>query len=115
MKVHKEASVDGKMVIRLVGDFDALGAKLIRTDFEEISVSNQFERVVIDISGVDFMDSSGVGAIVFLYKRLLANASVMEITGVRGQPAELLQLLRIGEAIPIAYYDDDGFRAAGAV
>jgi anti-anti-sigma factor len=50
---------------------------------------------------VSFLDSSGVGVIVFLYKRLKAQNRGFEIDGARGQPQELMELLRIDKVIPV--------------
>jgi anti-anti-sigma factor len=115
MKLYKEAGIDGKIEVCLSGDFDSLGAKLIREDFERLCDSDYINSVVLDLSRVEFIDSSGVGAIVFLYKRLIANQAKMAITGVKGQPADLLRLLRVDEALPVTFVDEPPTQKLGSL
>jgi anti-anti-sigma factor len=87
-------------VVVLDGDFDALGAGAVRSSFEEL-VTDGGTDVVVDMSGVRFMDSSGIGALVYLYKRLVAAGRGLELVGLDGQPLELVNLLRVDKAIPV--------------
>jgi anti-sigma B factor antagonist len=56
------------------------------------------EDVVLDLSGVNFVDSCGVGALVLLHKRLIANGHRLKVSGLRGQPLQLFMNLKL---IPI--------------
>ncbi len=90
------------LVVKLCGEMDALGCTQIRTELEHIGSSETSNNVVLDLSQVSFLDSSGIGVIVFLYKRLKARDCTLEITGALGQPLELMKLLRIDKAIPVS-------------
>ncbi len=87
-------------VVVLQGDFDALGARAVRPLFEELAAQESGD-VLIDFRAVEFIDSSGVGALVFLHKRLVANNRRLQIAGAEGQPRELLELLRLDKVIPV--------------
>ncbi|MET0821534.1 MAG: STAS domain-containing protein [Aeromicrobium sp.] len=50
-------------VIELAGDIDVETARTLRAHIVE-RFSGSTSRVVVDLSGVDFMDSSGLGALV---------------------------------------------------
>lgn len=71
--------------------------KAQRPLFEELADCG--EDVVIDMSGVEFIDSSGVGAIVFLYKRMLAANRKLQFQKLNGQPQQLLTHLRLAELV----------------
>ncbi len=90
----------GDLVVKLCGEMDALGCTKIRTELERITDTENI-NVSLDLSQVSFLDSSGIGAIVFLYKRLKAQGRTLIIVGVQGQPQELMKLLRIDSAIPV--------------
>ena len=47
-----------------------------------------------------FIDSSGIGAIVFLFKRLAARRARLVVTGLGGQPLQMFKLLRLDRSIP---------------
>ena len=51
------------------------------------------------MSAVTFIDSSGVGALVFLYKRLVTQGRDMVLVGLQGQPRDMLRLLRIDKTV----------------
>ncbi|MFY7962868.1 MAG: STAS domain-containing protein [Elsteraceae bacterium] len=81
------------------GSLDAASVTSLKEDFE--ALANNGADVVLDLSKTDFLDSSGVGAIVFLYKRLTAAGRRLELQGVDGQPLRLLEFLRVTSVVPI--------------
>ena len=51
--------------------------------------------VIVDMSGLDLIDSSGVAALVKLYKAVRAAGGSVTISGVRDQPLAIFKLLRM--------------------
>lgn len=102
----KPASDTNPRVISVDGDMDALAIKQLRSEFENV-VENDDRDVCVDMTRVEFIDSSGIGALVFLFKRLTAVGRGLDIRGVHGQPRDLFSLLRIGKAIPVQVTDGD--------
>lgn len=88
--------------IELPEEFDAPSALELKACFQEASEA-QAEEVWLDMRQVRFMDSSGVGAIVFLYKRLAARGIPLVLFGPIGQPADLIRMLRIDRTIPVTF------------
>lgn len=86
--------------IAIHGPFDALAAERMRNKFENI-ISAGEEDVILDLTGVDFVDSSGIGAIVFLYKRLTSQSRMLQLSGLHGQPRDLFKFLRIDRTIKL--------------
>lgn len=86
--------------IAIHGPFDALAAERMRDSFEGIVASGN-DHIVLDLSGVDFVDSSGIGAIVFLYKRLTTQQRTLKLAGLHGQPRDLFKFLRIDRTIEL--------------
>jgi anti-anti-sigma factor len=87
------------VIITLEGEFDALAVAEARPMLEGI-VTNSTANVVMEFSKVNFLDSSGVGCLVFLFKRLYASKRTLTLQGLRDQPQRLIQSLRIDKAIP---------------
>lgn len=81
------------------GSLDALAVEILRPRFDALVQDKQ--NVTLDLSRTHFIDSSGIGAIVFLFKRLRSNKRCLCLTGVHGQPLELLHYLRIEKSIEI--------------
>lgn len=102
----KQHQTEHKLCILLSGEFDALSCGNIRPELEKI-IADCDSDVAIDLQAVNFIDSSGIGAIVFLYKRLKAQGQTLEIINIQGQPKELFELLRIHSAIPVSCLDSN--------
>ncbi|MBL1277893.1 MAG: STAS domain-containing protein [Ectothiorhodospiraceae bacterium] len=111
MNLECISTPSGDLTVKLRGEMDALGCTKIRADLEQI-VNTENMNVIIDLNQVSFLDSSGIGAIVFLYKRLKAQNRTLVIVGVQGQPQELMKLLRIESAIPVSAALDGELRNA---
>ncbi len=101
MFLENTLSQNGDLIVKLNGEMDANGCIQIRPDLEQITHSETGNNITLDLHHVSFLDSSGVGAIVFLYKRLKEQKRTLEITGIHGQPQELVSLLRIDTVIPV--------------
>ncbi len=90
-------TLNDALVVALDGELDAKSVTLLRPCFEELADAGK--AVVLDLSDVSFVDSSGIGAIVFLFKRLQARDLKVSVVGLRPQPRELFMMLRIHKAI----------------
>ena len=102
MNIKNTLDSNGNLIVQLTGEMDALGCSQIRKDFEALTQQTH-HHTLLDINNINFIDSSGIGAIVFLFKRLKEQGRTLEIIGVQGQPQELMKLLRIDSAIPITH------------
>jgi anti-anti-sigma factor len=74
-------------------DLDAAYVSRVRPHIERLAEAQ--EDVVLDFSKVEFVDSSGLGALVFLHKRLVSNGHKLKVVGLRGQPLQLFTNLHL--------------------
>jgi anti-anti-sigma factor len=98
MSVHIQQQ-NGQCKISVEGDFDASTANEAREAFNQLLMKNQHDNIIVDMSHSEFIDSSGVGAIIFLYKRLRCSGKDLNVVGLHEQPLSLFQLLRIDQII----------------
>ena len=105
--ISSQYNDEKECLIILTGDFDAEGAQSARDQIEALCANCAYQHVNIDMRHVGFLDSSGIGALVYLFKRLKATKTELKLLGVQGQPAELMRLLRVNQAINIEWGDDD--------
>ncbi len=87
--------------INVSGMLDADGASALRPLLEQIVIGANRD-VAIDISEVAFMDGSGIGALAFTFKRLLARGMALKLEGASGQPLALLRKLGLDRTFGIA-------------
>ncbi|MBS2015054.1 MAG: STAS domain-containing protein [Deltaproteobacteria bacterium] len=90
--VRTDTANDTKLVIE--GALDALTAPEIRPVFDKV-VTDGRKRVTVDIAAVTMIDSSGVGAIVSLFKRIKAEGGQVQVVGAKDQPLAVLKLLKL--------------------
>jgi len=101
MELRKIEANDTITTLIINGNLDADGSRFAQPHIDEIIADDAQRDIEIDFSQVQFLDSSGVGAIVYLYKRLVERQRNMRIENVSGQPLEIMNLLRIDQAIPV--------------
>ncbi|HEX6835710.1 MAG TPA: STAS domain-containing protein, partial [Polyangia bacterium] len=58
-------------------------------------VAEKRPTITVDLSDLRLIDSSGVGAIVSLYKRMRALGAKVEVVGLKDQPLAIFRLLRL--------------------
>jgi anti-sigma B factor antagonist len=92
------------------GNLDAMTCLEVRDRFEE-AVAAKPESVVLDLSGLRLIDSSGVGAIVSLFKRIRGAGGEFHIRGVTGQPLSIFKVLRLDRVFQV---DAEGDAKAAA-
>ena len=76
------------------GSLDINTAPQLGDEVDRI-ISEKPSSVVVDLSGLDLIDSSGVAALVKLYKGVRASGGAVTISGARDQPLAIFKLLRM--------------------
>ena len=76
------------------GSLDINTASQLGDEIDKL-VADKPTLVVVDLSGLDLIDSSGVAALVKLYKGVRAGGGNVTISGVRDQPLAIFKLLRM--------------------
>ncbi len=64
--------VGSTMYIGLSGELDESSAVYIRSKLDELFELKEFKKVVIEMSELTFMDSTGIGVLLGRYKKLKA-------------------------------------------
>jgi anti-sigma B factor antagonist len=82
------------VTLAISGELDALTVPEIRPEIDRIVAEGE-KTVVVDLTDLRLVDSSGIGAIVSLFKRVRAEGRQFEVTGVQGQPLQIFQVLRL--------------------
>jgi anti-sigma B factor antagonist len=90
---------DGEATLRIEGTLDAVTAPELRPALDALVAENR-QKIIIDLSSLRLIDSSGVGVLVSLFKRVRANGGDVRIVGVRDQPRAIFRLLRLDRVFP---------------
>lgn len=80
--------------IAIRGSLDINSAPGLAEEIDKI-VAKRPEKVLVDLSTLDLIDSSGVAALVKLYKNVRSMGGAITISGARDQPLAIFKLLRM--------------------
>jgi anti-sigma B factor antagonist len=86
--------IEGESRLRIAGALDALTVREIGPVIDGL-VADRRPRIVVELAELTLIDSSGVGAIVSLYKRVKADGGQVVVEGARDQPLAVLKLLKL--------------------
>jgi len=101
-------------VITLDGNM-TLGTSLKIADSQvHRAIDDGFTRVVIDLTGVDYVDSAGLGLLVFAYGTLNEKGGSLRICGVNPRVLSLLKLTKTDGFLPIDGTRQDSLTALAA-
>lgn len=89
------------LTIKLKGELDHHGADQIRDIIDEKIRKNNYNKLVIDFHGLDFIDSSGIGFIIGRYKLIRKRNGVIEIINASTKVRRILDMSGIGKIINI--------------
>lgn len=95
------AQEGGRLRIRLQGELDHHAAKKAMAEMEKIIEENLPRSCVLDLSGVNFMDSSGIAVLLRARKRMEEIGGTVTAEGAPPQARRVLETAGIGRIITL--------------
>lgn len=93
---------NGAAVARLRGEIDHHTAKKLRSELDKYIINFRPPALAMDMSGITFMDSSGIGLILGRSKLLKECGGSLEIRGAQPYIRRVLKLSGIGRIVRIS-------------
>jgi anti-anti-sigma factor len=89
------------VVARLTGELDIAVAESVGSRIAE-AVPSSAVGVIVDMSGLDFMDSSGISMLFGLARQVSRHRQALHIVAPEGRPvARVLEIVEFGRAAPV--------------
>ena len=86
--------IDGILMVSTPStDLDASNAEEFKKGI--VPVVNGYSRVIMDLSGIGFMDSAGLGAILSVYKKVREEGGQFRVFGLSKEVKALFDLVRM--------------------
>ena len=104
---------DGWAIVRTSGDLDLTTAPRLRERVVQLVTGGQ-PRVVLDLQGIDFIDSTGLGVIVGLLKRTRSQGGDLRLVSTRRSLEKILELTSLGNALPLVGTIDEAISGSAS-
>ena len=97
IEVTKENDI---AIVAVEGEIDVETSPQLRERFDELLAQGE-HNFVIDLTGVDFIDSSGLAAFVRLFKRVRIGEGDVKLCGLRPEILKIFELTRLNRVFDI--------------
>ncbi len=91
---------DGAAVLRVTGEIDVATAPRLREHVVTLVAEGE-TRLVVDLEGVDFIDSTGLGALVGALKRVRTHGGELAIVCTRSRLLKVFEITGLGRVFEV--------------
>lgn len=97
------AKKDGDAIVRLTGDMDHHSAAGAREEIDLFMEESGAERLLLDLSGMQFMDSSGLGLILGRYRKCEERGAKFILLNPTDAVVKILRFAGVEKMITVKY------------
>lgn len=103
----KTSTVDGKLTIALSGELSYDTAERIQEAVSKACADTRHRALVVDLSGVTLLDSSGIGALVSLFNAEQRNGTLCLLARPTPEVMRTLELVNLDKFFRIVQNDGE--------
>ena len=109
---HEISERDGVKVVHLHGPIDVSRAMTLR-DLLGAQIDSPAARVLLDLTDVSLIDSSGIGILVTAHRRADSQGARFGLAGATGTVARVFEMTRTNKLLSIYETVDEGVTGLG--
>ena len=94
-------SQQGAVTITLSGEIDHHGARTMMAELEEAISTLLPKKLTLSLSGVTFMDSSGIALLLRAHRHVTQYGGTLQVTDIPTQPRRVLDAAGVGRIISL--------------
>ncbi len=87
------------LTVRLKGELDHHSAEQVRRDLDALLADERITHLVLDLDGLTFMDSSGIGVLIGRYRTLARRQGTLAVRNMSANVARIFQLSGLHQII----------------
>lgn len=91
-----------RITVAVKGDLDLKTADPLRDALDRLIERYRDKHLILDLTEVDFVDSSGLGVILGRYRRLAGQGRTMALTGAKPAVRSVLDMAGIGSIMSVS-------------
>ncbi|RHW34884.1 anti-sigma factor antagonist [Lysinibacillus yapensis] len=101
MNVNIQFREDGDLLVGFIeGEIDTYTAPVLREELEVINLSEGL-TIELDLSNVNYMDSTGLGVFVAFYKKVVKENAALKLVNLSGRLTRLFEITGLSELMEI--------------
>ena len=100
MQARQHVDADGLHIVELTGEVDLYHASELRSVLGAHAEAKR-PALVVDVSGVIYMDSAGIATLIEYVQRSMAFGGRFALAGAQQKLRAIFELVRLGEIFPI--------------
>jgi len=102
---------ESTLLVYISGDFDMAVSDNVRFHIDERLDEGRVKNIILDLKGVTFIDSSGLGVILGRYKRIGLTGGKMSIVGPQPPVQRILELSGVMKIIKCYEAEEEALQA----
>lgn len=102
----------GMLVVRVSGELDMHVADDFRQTVDSALAANGVKNILLNLNGVTFIDSSGLGVILGRYKKISTLGGVMTVAHVQPQVVRIFELSGLLKIMKLYTTEKEAFECA---
>lgn len=108
--VISEAAESGTVIVKVHGEVDVYTAPKMKEEMQR-SIESGLTKVVVDLSGVAYMDSSGLGVLIGALKRAREAGGDLIVAAPNARIARIMDVTGLGRIFNLQASTDDAVKA----
>lgn len=101
MNVSVQTKKEGKgLQIYIAGEIDTFTATKLREELEAIEIADELE-VILDLSNIQYIDSTGLGILVAFYKKTVKLNVHLKLVGLSKRLERLFEITGLSELMDV--------------
>ena len=96
----KSRVYNSTLYVVICGELDEHSAHYTRTKLDKIFEGNNFKQIIIDLSELDFMDSTGIGVLIGRYKKMKDKGISIFICNPSSHAEKIFKMTGLYEIMP---------------
>lgn len=101
---------DGTTIVELAGDIDMHQSPSLHAALVELVLARP-KKLILNLSGVPYMDSSGVGTLVEVFRRVSSYKGAMILCGLTTRVRSVLEITKLDRFFTICQTEEEAAKA----
>lgn len=114
LNIHLRSSDDETQIFELKGSLDIATSPTVRAALLDAAERGQ-HRIVVDLSALDFIDSTGLGALIGSQRRAKENSGEVRLVAREGQILRLLRITGLLSVFGVYHTLDEALTGSGRI